>query len=71
MSLAELRKQALDLPENERALLAASLLETLPPIETEVSDEQALQRDADLDSGLATEISHEEFARRVKSERGQ
>jgi hypothetical protein len=68
MNLAEVQKQALALSENERAQLAASLLETLPP-EVEISDEEVLQRDADLDSGRADEISHEEFVRRVEQER--
>jgi hypothetical protein len=71
MSLAELQKEALDLPENERALLAVSLLETLSPIEPEVSDNGVMQRDADLESGRTTEISHQEFIRRVESERGR
>ena len=68
MNLAEVQKQALALSENERAQLAVSLLETLPP-EVEISDEEVLQRDADLDSGRAEEISHEEFVRRVEQER--
>ena len=68
MSLAEVQKEALALSENERARLAASLLETLPP-EVEISDDEVLQRDADLDSGRAEEISHEEFVRRVEHER--
>jgi hypothetical protein len=68
MSLAEIEKHALALNENERARLAASLLETLPP-DAEISDEEVLQRDADLESGRAAEISHDEFARRVEQER--
>jgi hypothetical protein len=69
MSLAEVEKQALALSENERARLAASLLETLPPSGAEISDEEVLQRDADLESGRVQEISHEEFVRRVEQER--
>ena len=68
MNLAEVEKQALALSENERAQLAASLLETLPP-EVEISDEEVLQRDANLDSGRAEEISHEKFVRRLEQER--
>ena len=70
MSLAEIEKEALALTEEERARLAVSLLETLSP-EVELSDEEVLQRDADLDSGRAEEISHEEFVRRVEQERGR
>ena len=71
MSLAEVEKQALALSENERARLAVSLLETLPPSGAEISDEEVLQRDADLESGRVQEISHEEFGRRVQQERGR
>jgi len=71
MSLAEVQKEALALPENERALLTVSLLETLAPLEPEVSDDEVLQRDSDLESGRAKEISHEEFMRRVEAERGK
>ena len=71
MSLADLQKEALDLPENERALLAVSLLETLSPLEPEVSDDEIMKRDADLESGRTQEISHQEFIRRVETERGR
>lgn len=70
MSLAEVKKEALALNEDERARLAAALLETLSP-EVEISDEEVLQRDADLESGRAVEISHEEFVRRGGQERGR
>ncbi len=69
MSLAELEKEALALPETERARLAISLLRTLSPPGPGPSDEEVLQRDAELDSGNAEEISHEEFLRRVERER--
>jgi len=68
MSLAEIEKQALALNEKERARLAVSLLETLS-LEIELSDEEVLQRDADLDNGRSEEISHEEFVRRVEQTR--
>ena len=71
MTIAELEKEALALTENERARLAVSLLETLPAPHAEVSDDEVLKRDADLESGKATEISHEEFIRRVEGERGR
>jgi hypothetical protein len=70
MSLAEVEKAALALDEKERAHLVALLLETLPH-EEEISDEEVLQRDADLDSARAKEISHKEFVRRVERERGR
>jgi hypothetical protein len=64
------KKEALTLSENERAHLAAALLETLSP-EVEISDEEVLQREAELESGRAVEISHEEFVRRVQQDRGR
>ena len=70
MMLAEVVKEALALPENERALLAVSLLETLPPPEPDLSDDEVLERDAHLESGRAEEISHQEFIRRIERERG-
>ncbi len=71
MSLAEVEKEALALPEAERAHLAVSLLRTLSPTDPEPSDEGVLERDAELDSGVTKEISHEEFVRRVERERGR
>ncbi len=71
MTVAEVEKKALALTEIERARLAVSLLETLPPLDAEVSDEEVLRRDADAESGRAEEISHEEFVRRVERERGR
>ena len=71
MKLLEIEKEALALSDRERASLAARLLVTLPPPGTEVSDEEVEQRERDLDSGKVTAISHEEFVRRVKLERGR
>lgn len=69
MSFSEVQQEALALSEKERASLAAALLDTLPAPSTEVSDEEALQRDADLESGRVAEVSHDEFVRRVRDER--
>ena len=69
MSLAEVEKQALALSQNERARLAASLLETLPPPGTDVSDEEVREREAEMESGRVQPITHEEFVRRVEQER--
>jgi hypothetical protein len=71
MTIAEVEKEALALLEDERARLAVSLLETLPPPEAELSDDEVLKRDVDLESGRAEEISHQEFIRRVERERGR
>jgi hypothetical protein len=51
MSFSEVQKEALALSEKERASLAATLLDTLPAPGTDISDEEVLLRDADLESG--------------------
>jgi hypothetical protein len=71
MSFSEVQKEALALSEKERASLAATLLDTLPAPGTDISDEEVLLRDADLESGKVREISHDEFVRRVQRERGR
>ena len=71
MKLAEIEQEALALPERERASFAAKLLNTLPPGETDVSDEEVASRERELDSGQVAAISHEEFLRRVEQERGR
>jgi len=71
VSFSEVQQEALALSRKERANLAAALLDTLPVPGAEVSDEEALRRDADLKSGRAAEISHEEFVRRVRRERSR
>ena len=67
MSLVEVEKEALALNDRDRALLMTSLIETLPA-DSEVSDEEALQRDAALSSGQAEEISYEEFVKWVEAD---
>jgi len=68
---AELFKQALELSVEERADLAAQILESL-----EASDDPSVQaawqaeierRMADVDSGAVKPISLDEFQRRLKS----
>ncbi len=71
MKLQELEQEALGLSESERARLIASLIDTLRPPETEVSDEEVQQRDNDLERGSVQPVLHEEFVRRVQDERGR
>ena len=71
MSFTEVQQEALALSDKERASLAISLLDTLPASGTDVSDEEVWQRDADLQSGRVAEISHDEFVRGVRRERGR
>jgi hypothetical protein len=71
MKLMEIEQEALSLSDRDRASLAVKLLHTLPPPETEISDEEVERRERELDSGEVAAISHKEFVRRVKQERGQ
>jgi hypothetical protein len=71
MKFEEIEKQAIALAEPERVDLVCKLLDTLPPPGTEVSDEEVARRDAELDNGEVQELSHDEFVRRVKRERGE
>jgi hypothetical protein len=71
MDVKQIEEEAAALPESLRAGLVWRLLQTLPASGFEVSDEDALQRDHDLDSGAIEPLSHEEFVRRVESARGR
>lgn len=64
-------KLALDLPEEERAQLAASLLDSLPAILSDQDDGvvEALRRDAELDSHQERAISLEELDTFIRSRR--
>ncbi len=73
MSIDQIAPEALRLPTRERALLAASLWESIEdPFELAVGldDEEAISlaqaRDRELDSGAVAPISHEELMRRVR-----
>jgi hypothetical protein len=71
MKLMEIEQEALALPDRDRASLAAKLLDTLPPPETDVSDEEVEQREREMESGQVTAIFHQEFVRRVREQRGR
>ena len=71
MKLVEIEQAALALSERERATLATTLLETLPPLGTDVSDDEVEQRERELEAGQVPAISHAEFVRRVHQERGR
>ena len=68
MKLAEIEQEALALPERDRAV---KLLNTLPPPGTVVSDEVVEKRERELESVQVEAISHEEFVRRVRQDRGR
>ena len=71
-TIIDVKKLALDLPERERALLAANLLESLPGV---LSDEdegvaEALRRDAELDADADRTLSLAELDSHIQSRRG-
>jgi hypothetical protein len=69
--MEKVEKLALDLPEEERAHLAASLLDSLPGILSDPDDgvAEALRRDAELDAHPERAISFEELDTFIRSRR--
>jgi hypothetical protein len=49
-TMAEVEKLAFDLPDSERAILAAHLLRSLPSVLHDEGVAEALRRDAELDA---------------------
>ena len=66
--IIEIEKLALDLPEKERAVLAARLLGSLPPVLHDEDDgiAEALRRDAELEANPAAGLSLEQLDRQSK-----
>jgi putative addiction module component (TIGR02574 family) len=72
VTIVEIEKLALTLPEKERATLAANLLESLSGV---LSDEdeglaEALRRDAEIDANPDQTISLAQLDAQIKSRRG-
>ena len=63
VTLTELEEQVLQLPEDQRAFLAAQLLESLPAIlhDEDAGVAEAMRRDAELDRDPTSAMSLEEF----------
>lgn len=70
-TLQEIEVRALELPDAQRARLAAQLLKSLPPVLVEEDDgvAEALRRDAELDADPSKGLSSEEFQRAVIASR--
>ena len=68
-TLDEVQKLALDLPEPQRAVLAAKLLGSLPPVLHDDDDgvAEALQRDSELDANPAMGIGLEDLDRQIQN----
>jgi hypothetical protein len=69
MSRSEVEHAAMQLSERDRELLVSAILKTLPAPGIDVSDEEVLQRDYELENGLVEEVSHEEMIRRIQANR--
>ena len=63
VAIEELQKLALELPEKQRAQLAASLLDSLPGVLTDDDEgvSEALRRDRDLEAGNSAAVSIEQL----------
>ena len=59
--LAEIRNTLAKLPREERAELAAFLLEDLDALHDWVGDEEVARRSDELDSGVEKGLTQEEF----------
>ncbi len=46
-----------------------TLLDTLEPIGSEVDDEEVLRRDREMETGKVAPMMHEEFVKKVQSQR--
>jgi hypothetical protein len=70
-TIIEIEKLALDLPERQRATLAANLLESLPAILSDADEgiAEALRRDAELDANPDQAISLAQLDSHVQSRR--
>jgi hypothetical protein len=71
VAIEELEKLALELPEKQRAQLAASLLDSLPGVLTDDDEgvSEALRRDRELESGNAKALSIEQLDALIHSRR--
>jgi hypothetical protein len=70
-SIVEVEKLAFDLPEDQRALLAAHLLGSLAPVlhDEDEGIAEALLRDADFDANPAVGMSLEQLDQQIDQRR--
>ncbi len=71
MSLAEVENAAMKLSDSERALLAASLWQSVSTDPMEHREDEFELREREIESGHVQEIGYDELIRRVKAERGR
>jgi hypothetical protein len=70
-TITEVEKLALDLPESQRAVLAAHLLGSLPPIlhDEDEGIAEALRRDADFVASPSLRMSLEQLDQQIERRR--
>ena len=70
-TITEIEKLAFDLPESQRAVLAAHLLESLPSVlhDEDEGVAEALRRDAELDANPSASISPEQLDQQIRRRR--
>ena len=70
-TIAEVEKLALDLPEGQRAILAAHLLRSLPSVlhDEDEGIAEALRRDAEFDTSPSAGISLEQLDQQIERRR--
>ena len=70
-TIVEIEKLAQDLSENDRAILAAHLLESLPPVlhDDDEGIGEALRRDAELATNPSDGLTMEQLDRRIERRR--
>ena len=65
VQLADIQRQAKELSEEDRKGLVAYLLHGLSGLPSGPDDEEVASREAEMDSGSVTPISHTEFLSQV------
>jgi hypothetical protein len=70
-TITEVEKLALDLPENQRAVLAAHLLGSLPSVlhDEDEGIAEALRRDAELDANPSSGVSLKQLNGQIERRR--
>ena len=73
MAIKEIEKTLLELPPEQRALLAESLLESLPPLDDEWPEDkeiaEAERRERQIQQGEVQPVPESEFWKRVEAVR--
>ena len=74
-AIQEIEKTVLALPVEQRALLAESLLSSLPPLGGEMSEADELaeaeRRDREIETGQVQPLNEAEFWKRVEAARNR